>query len=1036
MAISTKSFGASATATVSGGVIGPSTLVSGGQGYLTSNPPVLAVASLTGSGATFSVTVDASGVVTAISTVTGGSGYPSTVELVFLDEAQENVSETTNQRTSESIDPNNLESKAVLQLDVESVPDTLLAEMNALTALAATNPTHPDNPLLKINTVAGTRISDSAIDATLGFAVTDSVDRVNNPSTTIDLEASGIGSKGVSSSVVTTTDKTYAGVEAAVAAVYASPPTPPDPNLVFTGVEAKRLTDGQLQLINQYGPFTLAWQLANEPSIFHINRGTSREIDVSGIMSNDIQTFVLPQAQAVLAPATRVPGLKLLDVKDHLASPNFRATTFEFGTSTEEDKLTMREDRDFIDPNALDSWQTIGTLNGGVVPVGGLAAVVVTASGTLYTAPVVTASIGTGATFSVTLVDGAIASIKPTAPGTGYTPATVITITDATGTGATAYAEVATVGLKLLDTEIFSVTPSTSVAINKYAETDSADRVNFRETKLTLDVSGIAGHGLDSSIVNAADATYASLETAAAAVVASPPASPDANLVFIGVEAMRLTDGKLQVVPKFGPYTTAWELANRETATIIDATGLASADKQAFIMPNATAPTLPTSTSSGKLNTVETKQITPLIKEVIFGFKQATDADRIAFEHSRNMVDPNALASQQSIAAFNGLVTPPGGIAGVTMVTNGSNFTSAPTITASVGTGATFAAKIVNGAIVEITPTAPGSGYTSATTITISGGGGTGATATALVAPPAMMLEATETVQVTPTQSLVVNRYSENDTKTKITNETEGEIGIVANANRKVVVDVVPCLATDDTLTLALAKATADQYTNVSGIPFYSVAYKRLTPTQMRYVETYKFLTFRQLDPGGHPIIKGSSSMGPRTNYYTKGGNYYVLLTSVKQVGSNYIGRVARSVGPGFPMRKIQISMMLTGITSVPDNYGLVGYCNSAAFFGMPPGTVMFLGATYEVLVNNTGGLSVRMIYDFIFHSAGHYLISVPDIIIATSSISVGANEIATTSAGHITIAGSWAAGAGQPTVDDALLLTDFTTSPWPVFTN
>ncbi len=187
LAISTKSFGASATAPVSGGVVGTAVLLTGGQGYSAANPPVLAVASLVGSGATFSVTVDASGVVTAISTLTGGSGYHSTVELVFLDEAQENLSETTNQRTTESIDPNNLESKAALQLDVESVPDTLLGEMNALAALAATNPTHPDNPLLKINTVTGTRISDSAIDATLGFAVTNSVDRVNNPSTTIDL---------------------------------------------------------------------------------------------------------------------------------------------------------------------------------------------------------------------------------------------------------------------------------------------------------------------------------------------------------------------------------------------------------------------------------------------------------------------------------------------------------------------------------------------------------------------------------------------------------------------------------------------------------------------------------------------------------------------------------------------------------------------------------------------------------------------------------------------------------------------------------
>jgi len=74
-------------------------------------------------------------------------------------------------------------------------------------------------------------------------------------------------------------------------------------------------------------------------------------------------------------------------------------------------------------------------------------------------------------------------------------------------------------------------------------------------------------------------------------------------------------------------------------------------------------------------------------------------------------------------------------VAGVTMTTLGSGYTSAPTVTFSGGggSGATGVANIANHQVTCITITNPGSGYTSAPTVTFSGGGGSGAAGTAVI---------------------------------------------------------------------------------------------------------------------------------------------------------------------------------------------------------------------------------------------------------------------------------------------------------------
>jgi FtsP/CotA-like multicopper oxidase with cupredoxin domain len=79
-------------------------------------------------------------------------------------------------------------------------------------------------------------------------------------------------------------------------------------------------------------------------------------------------------------------------------------------------------------------------------------------------------------------------------------------------------------------------------------------------------------------------------------------------------------------------------------------------------------------------------------------------------------------------------------VSGITLVSGGSGYTSAPTVSliGGGGTGANATATIdpATGAVVAIELTSVGSGYTSAPAVALTGGGGTGATATAAIYIP------------------------------------------------------------------------------------------------------------------------------------------------------------------------------------------------------------------------------------------------------------------------------------------------------------
>jgi hypothetical protein len=76
-----------------------------------------------------------------------------------------------------------------------------------------------------------------------------------------------------------------------------------------------------------------------------------------------------------------------------------------------------------------------------------------------------------------------------------------------------------------------------------------------------------------------------------------------------------------------------------------------------------------------------------------------------------------------------------GTVSGVAVTAGGSGYTSAPTVSFTVGggSGATATATVSGGAVTAVTVTAAGSGYTSAPTVAFSGGGGASAAATASI---------------------------------------------------------------------------------------------------------------------------------------------------------------------------------------------------------------------------------------------------------------------------------------------------------------
>jgi FtsP/CotA-like multicopper oxidase with cupredoxin domain len=307
-----------------------------------------------------------------------------------------------------------------------------------------------------------------------------------------------------------------------------------------------------------------------------------------------------------------------------------------------------------------------------------------------YTAPVVAFSGGGGAgAEAVAVLDGAgaITGFTIINPGSGYSSAPSVTITDSTGPTVTT-----TSTLKVTAVSVSATGTFTSASAIQFFDVIGGNGNNASATA-TLSLTSIT--------VNLGGAGYSS----APAVVISggSGASATATLTVTGLVLTSAGTG----------YTSA------PTVSISDTTG-SGATATAALAASAGTPYSLANLMSVLPAAYAKFQAPPIVPN---------SAYNAAFGQS-GPSDSYVRIQATSISFFNGPLT------ALTLTNGGSGYASAPTVAISGGggTGATATAVLAPAAVASLALTGGGSGFTSAPAVAFSGGGGTGAAATATLA--------------------------------------------------------------------------------------------------------------------------------------------------------------------------------------------------------------------------------------------------------------------------------------------------------------
>lgn len=397
-------------------------VLAGGTGYTSAS---VSVSSAAGSGATFTVTI-ASGSITAVNVNAGGTDYSDTTTLTITGNGTGAVIVpivgTILYASPTGTDPNNLQKQAVIKEVLAGVPDSFDQDLALANSRAAALNPHPLDPQLKLIQSVPTRIASNIISVEHQYRRLSTEEEAVNPATVLQIDPTAMVSKG-STAVVTTVGPTVGDLETAVQNTISSPGAVPDPTLVLAGVTAKRLTDSAALIIEDYGPSTAQWLLENQPSIFHINKGTDQTNDPLNLDASS-QVSHVTTVPAVPAMPTIPAGQKLVDIRAHLETPTRQLTTFEFGPYSTEDRRKLPRTVHLSDPTELGESQTIATVNGGVAPPGSLADVTVQSGGNGYVSPSITVgNLPTGPpapilpTFNIINEQGTIAGVQVTSAG-------------------------------------------------------------------------------------------------------------------------------------------------------------------------------------------------------------------------------------------------------------------------------------------------------------------------------------------------------------------------------------------------------------------------------------------------------------------------------------------------------------------------------------------------------------------------------------------------------------------------------------------
>jgi len=241
-------------------------------------------------------------------------------------------------------------------------------------------------------------------------------------------------------------------------------------------------------------------------------------------------------------------------------------------------------------------------------------------------------------------------------------------------------------------------------------------------------------------------------------------------------------------------------------------------------------------------------------------------------------------------------------VAAVKVVSGGSGYTSAPTVsfTGGGGSGAAATANVSGGVVTSITVTAGGTGYTSVPTVSFSGGGGSGASATALVP--------TSTVPVWGGLSIAAG-----GTLTIAFNATVGaNVPIGTYDNEINVSGSVPSLIFDQTGTTAEDVHVCTAAPTITAPTVCASSTGNVASVALRPQATYLW----SVNNGA--IITTSSTGTVNSVSVGAGGTGYVTAPAISFSGGGGTGAAATATVLGGAVTAITITNPGSGYTSAP----------------------------------------------------------------------------------------------------------------------
>ena len=781
--------GAQATATLTDGVITDVTVAgSGGFGY--TSPPVVTIAPPHANSnvtATASATIDASGLVTAVTPVTGGSGYLTPPTVSFADPAGTTALAEATVSTSGSVTRINLLSSGSNYLAVPSVtidpPPVNVAATG--TAVVSGNKTiasistdtggsfYTTVPTVTIapptpNTATATALTRNG---TLSSVTVDNAgsDYLSAPSVTI--EAPPASAQATALAVVSA-NKTISQIEqSSGGGYYLTKPTVTiaAPPASVTATANATVAAGAVSGITanvtgtNYSVAPTVTIAASAASVTGNATATISGGGVTGIVVNTagsyyttvpVVTVAAPPASVTATANATFTGNNTFTITKILSGSNYNAVpsvtltggggsgataTASLGVTAQSFKINSGDKVYSVAPSvAITGGGGSGATATAILTSGRVTGVTITAMGNGFTsAPSLAFSAGTvnSGTVNPTAVGNdsqfAVSTITKGGTNVGYTSAPTVTI------AAPALARIATVTATVANGLITAITvnnagsgystvPSLSIAA-------PPTRVTATATS-TLSGDGVASFTITNPGVGYASAPVVTLSAPPAAVTATATADINGGVVT----AYTITNaGSNYAAP---PTVTMSGGSFRAPVQAVATCTLSGSGVATYSVSNVGAGyvTAPAVTMSAPPTGTQATATATLTNGLVTGFTITNPGSLYNSAPVVTVDRPPAGVQATATCVLNGGSGTNSGVGSTFTLTNsGSGYPSSPNVTigGSVGVPAQAVATISNGAVTGYTVTAAGSGYPSAPTVVVAGPPANAqATATATVA--------------------------------------------------------------------------------------------------------------------------------------------------------------------------------------------------------------------------------------------------------------------------------------------------------------